>query len=90
MGKIEVEKKTAKALKKEGILEWPIWEKDVSRFFWSYDKTEECYLIEGEATVEIGNDKTDIAAGDFVRFERGLVCIWEVKTPIKKHYRFVD
>jgi len=30
--KIEIEKKEQEELQKEGVMSWPIWEKDVSRF----------------------------------------------------------
>ena len=38
--KIEVKKP-----KRDGVLSWPIWEKEISRFAWHYDETEECYLL---------------------------------------------
>ena len=30
---------------------WPVWSKEVSTFEWSYDSTEICYILEGEAIV---------------------------------------
>lgn len=30
-----------------GIKSWPVWEKEVSRFPWTYDSTEECLILEG-------------------------------------------
>ena len=26
--------------------------------------------------------------GDFVTFPKGLSCVWDIKEPVKKHYRF--
>jgi hypothetical protein len=26
--------------------------------------------------------------GDFVRFPKGLSCIWDIEEPVKKHYDF--
>ncbi|RPI80017.1 MAG: DUF861 domain-containing protein, partial [Desulfobacteraceae bacterium] len=25
---------------------------------------------------------------DFVTFSQGLSCIWDIKSPVRKHYRF--
>jgi len=49
---IEIEKPTTEHLEKKGVSSWPIWEKEISRFDWRYDSTEECYLLEGEVVVE--------------------------------------
>jgi len=53
--KIDVQKPDRGKLEKDGIFAWPIWEKEVSRFDWHYDSTEECYLLEGEVIVEAEN-----------------------------------
>lgn len=67
---------------------WGIWEKDVSRFPWTYDATETCYVLEGEAVVTPDNgDPVTICAGDLVVFMAGLSCVWEIKKPIRKHYK---
>jgi uncharacterized protein len=39
--KIEIEKPTTEHLEKKGVSSWPIWEKEISRFDWRYDSTEE-------------------------------------------------
>lgn len=86
---IKVEKLSQEELKKRGIFGWPIWTKEVSRFPWSYDSTEECYLLEGAVTVETKDGKAvSFGEGDFVTFPKGLVCTWEIKVPVKKHYNF--
>ncbi len=28
--------------------DWPVWEKGVSEFDWTYDKKETCYIVEGK------------------------------------------
>jgi hypothetical protein len=86
---IEIKKPDQKVLKKEGVFSWPVWEKEVSRFDWSYDSVEECYLLEGKVVVETDDGKTvEFGKGDFVTFPKGLSCTWDVKSPVKKHYNF--
>ena len=67
---------------------WPIWECEASKFNWTYDEEEHCFIINGKVTV-IGLDNTvEIEPGDYVIFPKGLKCTWEVHEPIKKHYIF--
>jgi uncharacterized cupin superfamily protein len=57
-----------------GVFSWPVWEKEVSRFPWSYDSIEECYILEGDVTVEPKAGKpVSFGKGDFVTFPR--VCL---------------
>ena len=87
--KIEIRKPKMEDLEKEGIMSWPVWEKEISRFSWHYDETEECYLLEGKAVVETNDgEKVQFGKGDFVTFPKGLSCVWEIKEPVKKHYNF--
>lgn len=73
-----------------GVEAWPVWEKGVSRFPWTYTETEECLLLEGRVTVEgLDGSRVDFGAGDFVRFPAGLKCIWHIHEPVRKHYRFI-
>lgn len=68
---------------------WPIWEKEISTFPWTYDQPEMCYILEGEAVVTPdGGDPVKIGEGDFVNFAAGLSCTWEIKSPVRKHYLF--
>ena len=73
---------------KRRIMNWPIWEKEVSRFDWEYDGDEECLVLEGEVEVMTGNGRYILREGDFVTFRKGLKCTWNVKKPIRKHYNF--
>ena len=87
--KIEILKPNREELEKRGVLSWPIWEKETSRFDWHYDSIEECYLLEGRVVVETkGGEKVEFGKGDFVTFPKGLSCIWDVKEPVRKHYNF--
>ena len=87
--KIEIRKPMMEDIEKEGIMSWPIWEKEISRFDWHYDETEECYLLEGKVVVETDDgEKVQFGKGDFVTFPKGLSCVWEIKEPVKKHYNF--
>lgn len=86
---VKVQRLTPEQLKKLGVFGWPIWEKEVSRFAWSYDSTEECYFLEGEVSVEAKDRKTvSFGKGDFVTFPKGLSCTWNIKKPVRKHYNF--
>lgn len=87
---ILVEKNPTDArLKSLGVASWPIWTKEVSRFPWEYDEPETCYFLEGEVTVAAdGGEPVSIGKGDLVTFPKGMKCTWDVKAPVRKHYRF--
>lgn len=71
-----------------GITLWPVWEKEVSRFPWTYDEEEVCYFLEGEVVVEYEGGFVEIGPGDYVTFLKGLECIWDIRKPVRKHYSF--
>lgn len=72
-----------------GVYDWPVWEKAVSRFDWTYDTEETCYILAGEVTVTpTGGEPVTIRAGDYVTFPAGMSCVWDITVPISKHYRF--
>jgi uncharacterized protein len=76
-------------IRKRGIFNWPIWEKEVSRFDWFYDEPEECYFLEGNVVVEAKDgSKAAFGKGDLVKFPKGLACTWDIKKPVRKHYNF--
>jgi uncharacterized cupin superfamily protein len=85
---IRIEKLDAEEIERRGIRSWPVWEKEVSRFDWFYDRSEECLLLEGRVTVETENGSVSFGAGDFVTFPRGLRCVWDIKEAVRKHYAF--
>jgi len=86
---VKVEKLNQDELKKRKVFGWSIWEKEISRFDWEYDSIEECYFLEGEVALETSDgNKVNFGKGDFVTFPSGLVCVWDIKQPVKKHYRF--
>jgi uncharacterized protein len=68
---------------------WSIWNKEASSFPWSYNTKETCYILEGEATVTGSNGKSvNFGPGDWVEFEEGLECTWNIKKAIRKRYLF--
>lgn len=42
---------SSERLKELGVSRWPVWEKEVSCFPWTYDSSETCFLIDGEVIV---------------------------------------
>ena len=67
---------------------WPIWKCDPSKFDWTYDDEEHCFIIEGKVTVSGPVNTVEIKTGDYVIFPKGLKCNWEVHESIKKYYTF--
>lgn len=88
MSKVTIKKLDKEEMTDLGIKSWPVWTKEVSRFEWTYSGNEECYIIDGEFSVETAEGTHEIKAGDFVIFEDGLSCIWDIKKPVKKYYNF--
>lgn len=67
----------------------PTWTKEKSTFDWEYDDTETCYLLDGQVRVTTDQGEVvEFGAGDLVTFPKGLKCVWEVRQPVRKHYRF--
>jgi len=89
MTKIIIEDLGQEEIEKRQIKSWPVWEKEISRFDWTYNGDEECYILEGEVDVETPDGIVHIKPGDFVRFCDGLKCVWDIKKDIRKHYRFL-
>ncbi|MEA3488971.1 MAG: cupin domain-containing protein [Candidatus Omnitrophota bacterium] len=88
MDKIIIEKPDDSRLEELGVSSWPVWRKEVSRFPWSYDEQETCYILEGSAKVEPDRgESVEFGAGDMVIFPKGMNCTWEITAPIRKHYK---
>lgn len=70
-----------------GVYDWPIWEKEISTFQWTYEDTETCYLLAGEVVItpEDGEPVT-FRKGDLITFAKGLRCTWDIRAPVRKHY----
>lgn len=90
MSRIHVEHApSTERLAELGVEHWPLWTCGVSTFPWTYEDTETCYLLEGEVVVTPdGGEPVRIGAGDLVTFPAGMSCTWEVRSPVRKHYRF--
>ncbi len=90
MSKITVVHDPDKAeLEQQGVFNWPVWEKEVSAFPWSYAEQETCYLLEGSVTVTPdGGMPVSFGAGDLVTFPAGMSCHWEIRVAVRKHYSF--
>lgn len=72
-----------------GVYDWPIWEKEVSKFDWHYDTKETCYLLAGDVIVTPADgEPVHITTGDLVTFPAGMSCSWDIREAVEKHYDF--
>jgi uncharacterized protein len=90
MPEIRVEKNPSEQrLKDLDVSTWGIWTKEVSRFPWHYDEQEVCYILEGDVVVTPdGQPPVPFGKGDLVTFPQGMSCTWDIRQPVRKHYRF--
>jgi uncharacterized protein len=88
MNKLEILQLTEAEIEQKGIRKWPVWKKEVSRFSHQYDEDEHCLFLEGEVVIESNGESVTLKPGDYVIFRNGLSCIWDIRKPVKKHYRF--
>jgi uncharacterized protein len=71
------------------VFNWPIWEKEISTFPWTYDHQETCYFLAGNVIVTPnGGQAVKMGKGDLVTFPAGMSCTWEITSDVKKHYCF--
>jgi uncharacterized cupin superfamily protein len=72
------------------VFSWGTWGCGVSKFPWTYDSNESCYLLSGKVTVipSDGRPSATFGKGDFVTFPAGMSCTWEVSEPVQKHFMF--
>jgi uncharacterized protein len=72
-----------------GVKNWGIWQKEVSKFPWVYDESETCYFLEGDVIVTPDDgEAVAMGKGDLVTFPAGMACTWEIRSDVKKHYKF--
>ena len=73
------------------VFGWGTWGCGVSKFPWTYDQNESCYLLAGKVTVT-PDDKSlkpaTFGKGDFVTFPAGMSCTWDVSEAVNKHFNF--
>lgn len=78
-------------LKDLGILDCPIWKKEVSEFQQIYRADKLCYFLEGEVVVNpIWGEPIHIKKGDLVTFHAGVSSTWQIKSDVKIHYCYPD
>ena len=76
-------------LNKLDVFNWPIWEKEISTFLWTYNDQETCYFLAGNVIVTPnGGQAVKMGEGDLVTFPAGMSCTWEITSDVKKHYCF--
>lgn len=72
-----------------GVFQWEVWQKEISKFPWTYDTQETCYFLLGDVVVTPDNGQpVKIGKGDLVTFPAGMSCVWEIISNVKKHYCF--
>ncbi|XP_042485704.1 uncharacterized protein LOC122065936 [Macadamia integrifolia] len=73
-----------------GVGQWPKWGCPPSKFPWTYDAKETCYLLKGKVKVypDGHQDFVEFGAGDLVQFPKGMKCTWDVSEAVDKHYNF--
>jgi uncharacterized protein len=81
-----------KFLSKRGVRQWDIWESSSmpsNKFDYTFEKTESVYILEGEAIVtpKDGRKAVVLKPNVFASFPKGLSCVWDVKTPVRKFYK---
>ncbi|MBF0186440.1 MAG: cupin domain-containing protein [Magnetococcales bacterium] len=86
---IRIENPSQEELTRLDVISWPIWEKEISTFPWTYDATETCYFLEGDVTVTTDDgESVTMGKGDLVTFPAGMSCTWDIRQPVRKHYTF--
>ncbi|MEW5757821.1 MAG: cupin domain-containing protein [Pseudomonadota bacterium] len=76
-------------LNEQGVRDWPVWTKEISKFPWTYDENETCFFLAGDVIVTPeGGTPVQIGKGDLVTFPAGMSCTWEIRQAVKKHYNF--
>ena len=72
-----------------GVYDWPIWRKEASRFAWTYQQQETCYILRGRFTVTPdGGESQHFQRGDLITFPQGMQCTWQITEDVEKHYDF--
>ncbi|MGB5465559.1 MAG: cupin domain-containing protein [Sedimenticolaceae bacterium] len=70
-----------------GVYDWPIWRKEASRFPWTYQQQETCYVLRGKFSVTPEDGETQhFKRGDLITFPQGMSCVWDIEQDVEKHY----
>mmetsp|Transcript_20619 Transcript_20619/g.41990 ORF Transcript_20619/g.41990 Transcript_20619/m.41990 type:complete len:131 (+) Transcript_20619:67-459(+) len=77
-------------LEKKGVFNWGTWGCAASKFPWTYDSNESCYLLQGKVSVTPSDGRKEVTfgKGDFVTFPAGMSCTWDVTEAVEKHFMF--
>ncbi|KAL2922019.1 Ethanolamine utilization protein EutQ [Bienertia sinuspersici] len=61
-----------------------------TKFPWTYDAKQTCYLLKGKVKVypEGSSEVVEFGAGDLVVFPKGMSYSWDVSEAVDKHYKF--
>ena len=69
-----------------GDLAAAVWRAEPCTFDYFFDSDEVCYVLDGEASVALLDERTTVALrpGDIAYFKSGTRAIWTVTTPFRK------
>ena len=71
------------------MYDWPIWRKEASRFAWTYQQQETCYILRGRFTVTPdGGESQHFQRGDLITFPQGMQCTWEITEDVENTTTF--
>lgn len=70
------------------LINWSMWEKEISRFDWKHDDDVHFYMPEYDVSIETNNNDFCVLPSEYVVFNDVLHCIWDIKSPVKKHLKF--
>jgi len=63
-----------------------IWEANISKFNYTYEEDEACYILKGKAIVKKKNKKIELNPGDLVFFKKGESVVWQILSKLRKIY----
>lgn len=68
---------------------WSEWSRSPSEFSWYYDEPETFIVVSGKAEIIDQRGKSRlIEKGDWVHFDQGEHCTWNIMDCIVKRYKF--
>ena len=87
---IEIERDvTEERLKELDYLNWPIWRSSKPEMTWFTETKRQCYIAEGDVSVETDSGTIRFKAGELVTFLPGISHKWTIHERVKMFYQFL-